>query len=299
MTFDEAIAGSKAPQDVLSDLKLVDIDYISFDGKIHAGQLVVHERVAGELREIFTQLLAWKFPIEKVVPVVQYGWSDEDSMADNNTSAFNYRLIYGTNEPSNHSHGLAVDINPRVNPYVAIDGTVFPPGAVYDSSKPGALAAGDRVVSLFENKGWEWGGKWEKKDWQHFQKEALITYRGIIIEESLEDKSVLKQVKIVLTEVEQVTPRHQSDEKQWTMHTVEIPGNKVKAVAELLSKSMKTRWYADYKNDTYHYIIFQNKVFCIDRTSKKQYDEAKQYGISVGIPEHQVDFYPDVKEWER
>jgi hypothetical protein len=33
--------------------------------------------------------------------------------------------------------------------------------------------------------------------------------------------------------------------------------------------------------------------------NKEQYDEAKKYGISLGLPEYQVDFAPDIKEWER
>ena len=32
---------------------------------------------------------------------------------------------------------------------------------------------------------------------------------------------------------------------------------------------------------------------------QEKYDEAKKYGISIGIPEYQVDFHPEVKEWER
>ena len=77
-------------------------------------------------------------------------------MADNNSSAFNYRLVYGTNHVSNHSFGLAIDINPRQNPYIAIDGKIFPEGAEYNIKMPGTLVAGDKVVSLFESKGWEW-----------------------------------------------------------------------------------------------------------------------------------------------
>lgn len=39
-------------------------------------------------------------------------------MSDNNTSAFNYRTIAGTDRLSKHGQGLAVDINPRYNPCV-------------------------------------------------------------------------------------------------------------------------------------------------------------------------------------
>ena len=58
-------------------------------------------------------------------------------------------------------------------------------------------------------------------------------------------------------------------------------------------------WYADFKNEATHFIIFRNKVFKIDRASVEQYNEAKEYGISLGIPAYQVDFHPEVKQWER
>lgn len=132
----------------------------------------------------------------------------------------------------------------------------------------------------------------------------MKNYRGVIIGESLANKDVLKNVKILSTKVEKVTEEHQTPWlSQWTLHTVEIPENEAQAVAEKISKSLDyshdSSWYADYKNDTHHYIIFQNKIFYIDRKSKEQYDEAKRYGISLGIPEYQVDFHPEVTEWER
>ena len=129
-----------------------------------------------------------------------------------------------------------------------------------------------------------------------------MDYKGVIIEESLENKDILKDVKILETKVEEVTEEHKTPWiKQWTLHTVEIPENQVKNVAEKISKALDSEhdWYADFKNDTHHYIIFRNKIFFVDKQSKEQYDEAKKYGISLGIPEYQVDFHPEVKEWER
>lgn len=129
-----------------------------------------------------------------------------------------------------------------------------------------------------------------------------MDYRGVIIEESLENKDILKDVKILETKVEEVTEEHKTPWiKQWTLHTVEIPENQAKDVAEKISKALDYEhdWYADFKNDTHHYIIFRNKIFFVDKQSKQQYDEAKKYGISLGIPEYQVDFHPEVKEWER
>lgn len=126
-------------------------------------------------------------------------------------------------------------------------------------------------------------------------------YRGVIIEESLDKKDVLNEVKILETKLSNVTDKHQTPWlKQWTMHTVIVPEAKAQEIAEKLSKSLEKEhnWYADYRNKTHHYIIFRDKVFFVDRTSIDEYNEAKEYGLSLGIPYHQVDFHPDVKDWE-
>jgi peptidoglycan LD-endopeptidase CwlK len=130
---------------------------------------VVHLELAEDVRAIFNELYARTFPIQKMVAIVAYGWDDDRSMADNNTSAFNYRLIFGTDRLSNHSFGREVDINPMQNPYVRRDREVVPPGSSYDLAKPGTIT-GD-VVALFKSYGWAWGGDWkETKDFQHFEK---------------------------------------------------------------------------------------------------------------------------------
>ncbi len=132
----------------------------------------------------------------------------------------------------------------------------------------------------------------------------MDNYKGDIIEESLENKSVIKKVKILSTRVEKVVEKHRTPWlKQWTLHLVEVPESQAAEVAGEISKSIDTKhkssWYADFKNDTHHYIIFPNKVFFIDRQSKKQYNEASKYGISLGIPDYQVDFSTNVKKWKR
>jgi hypothetical protein len=127
----------------------------------------------------------------------------------------------------------------------------------------------------------------------------MKNYRGVIIEESLENKEILKKVQILETKVENVTEKHKTSWlKQWTLHIVIIPEEKAKNVANEISKSLdkKHNWYADYRNKTHHYIIFRNKVFYVNRNNIEEYNKAKEYGISLGIPEYQVDFHPDIKD---
>jgi hypothetical protein len=129
-----------------------------------------------------------------------------------------------------------------------------------------------------------------------------MRYTGVIIEESLEDKSILALVNIVKTIVEEVTEKHKTPWIfKWTLHTVEIPEERMDEVAQKLSTSLDTKhpWFADFKNDQYSYIIFLHKVFKMDKTFPEQFADVKKYGISLGIPSYQLDFVPKEKIWER
>lgn len=130
-----------------------------------------------------------------------------------------------------------------------------------------------------------------------------MDYEGVIIEESLENKDVLEEIEIVSTKIEPVIDKHKTSWiKQWTLHTVRIAQEKAAEIAEKISTALdrKHSWYADFKTDNDHYIIFSDKVFHItDRTNKEQYDEAAKYGRTLGIPGYQLDFSPHIKQWQR
>jgi peptidoglycan L-alanyl-D-glutamate endopeptidase CwlK len=171
MGFAEAVAGTAAPRETLESLSLIDLRYLGFDGRPHRGQIVVHRELAVEVGEIFALMEQWRFPIAGVVPIVRYGWSDEASMAADNSSAFNYRTIAGTDRLSRHALGRAVDINPRENPAVYPDGRIAPAGAVYRPGSPGTFTDGHPAVCAFIERGWRWGGHFDDmRDYHHFEK---------------------------------------------------------------------------------------------------------------------------------
>lgn len=176
LTFKKSIMGIQAPQNIIDDLTIINVEYIGFDQQGHKGQLIVHKNLANEIVDIFKKLKDIDFPIEKVIPIVKYDWDDNKSMSDNNSSAFNYRKVLNKDELSNHSFGRAIDLNPFQNPYIGKDGKVVPQGANYDPTVKGTIVDGDKVVDIFLKYGWEWGGHWGKTrgylDYQHFQKEA-------------------------------------------------------------------------------------------------------------------------------
>ena len=162
-----------------ADLRYVHIIHYDFDGNLAEGELICHNFIAEDLLEIFYDLYVSEYQIEKVTLIENYNGDDTASMADNNTSCFNYRVVDGTKSLSKHALGLAVDINPLYNPYIRYDKkggqTVSPvEGEAYADrtvSFPYKIDPDDLCYRLFAEHGFTWGGNWNSsKDYQHFQK---------------------------------------------------------------------------------------------------------------------------------
>jgi len=131
----------------------------------------------------------------------------------------------------------------------------------------------------------------------------MVNFIGVIIEESLEDASILKKMKIIKQEIEKVTPEHSTPHlKIWTLDTIEIDEPKMGTFAKQISgllDSTHCHWYADFKNKDWHYVIFKNKFFKVDRSKPEQYKQVVKYGLSLGIPDYQLVFSSDIDDWKR
>lgn len=158
------------PSAIRARQRLITLDYWSFDGAVHRGQMVLDRRIAFDVEAVFEGLLQERFPLAKVVPIAVYDFDDMRSMQDNNSSGFNYRKMDDRDELSLHAFGQAIDINPLLNPYIRGE-HVLPTGARYDPCVPGTLTGDSLPVRLFKARGFIWGGDWvECKDYQHFEK---------------------------------------------------------------------------------------------------------------------------------
>ena len=154
-----------------SQLRLLTLPYRDFAGATRTGKLVVNARVADSVVDVFRSLYAERFPIRSMRLVDEYGGDDDRSMSADNTSAFNCRNAVGGSGWSQHAYGLAIDVNPRENPYV-YGGEVLPPeGAAYldrSDHRRGMAYPGSDVNRAFAREGWSWGGRWKSPDYQHF-----------------------------------------------------------------------------------------------------------------------------------
>jgi len=157
----------------LSGLAMITMTYRGFDHKVHKGRMVVNAAATGKLIAVFHKLFEMRYPIRRMVPVDAYHGSDYASIEADNTSSFNCRNATGSASWSEHAYGLAVDLNPCENPYVAADGSeAHPRCRKFVDRKlqgPGIVHAGDPVVLAFASVGWGWGGTWQgARDYQHF-----------------------------------------------------------------------------------------------------------------------------------
>ena len=174
-TFEEAIAGSDAPQKIINELVLLDVRYYSTDNKIHKGQILTNRKIAADIVELFEFMISNHFPVYQAIPIVHFDWDDNKSMAANNSSSFCYRNVANTDRKSKHSTGMAIDINPYFNPirYKSPQQSKpnTPEGSVLDTTVAGTLYAVHPVVKEFKRRGFRWGHHFRKYfDDHHFDK---------------------------------------------------------------------------------------------------------------------------------
>lgn len=162
----------------LSELRYLRIVHYDATGQVTMGEMICNRAISDDMLYIFKALFAAKYPIESVRLIDDFGADDNLSMINNNSSSFNFRFISGTTKLSNHSRGLAVDINPLYNPYVKqsgdklyVDPTEATPYVDRTKDFPYKIDTSDLCYQLFTERGFEWGGNWHSlKDYQHFEK---------------------------------------------------------------------------------------------------------------------------------
>ncbi len=160
------------------DLRYLFVPHFDGHGSVRIGEMICNRAIAGDLLEIFRELFDKRYPIERMRLIDDYDGDDERSMADNNTSCFNFRRVGGSRTLSLHARGMAVDINPLYNPMVdqrkgryKVSPAEAKPYTDRSASFPYRITSGDACCRAFRARGFSWGGFWRtKKDYQHFQR---------------------------------------------------------------------------------------------------------------------------------
>ena len=154
------------------ELTYLTLSFWGFDGLPHTGEMIVNSTVADDVVSVFAALFDSGYPIEEMRLVTDEDLTAPPTGDGNNTGSFVCRPVTGGTKFSQHAYGLAIDINPFLNPYQRGD-LVLPELAAFylerAAEQPGVITEGDVVVTAFEAIGWSWGGRWSSlKDYQHF-----------------------------------------------------------------------------------------------------------------------------------
>jgi len=163
----------------LTDLRLLTVTHRGFQGRSRTGQVVVNKSAARPLARVFRQLYRLHFPIRHLRFAEAYGPRGSRPSDGDVSGSFECRQAVpspctggkGTGSWSMHAYGLAVDLNPRENPYVGCGQSRDPAARRYRNRsrhRPGMVTP--RVVEAFRSIGWGWGGSWagNTKDYMHF-----------------------------------------------------------------------------------------------------------------------------------
>lgn len=182
------IKGKSYPENArvsLDELRYIKVLHYNYEHEVQVGELIVNKAIAKDCVSIFEELFEVEYEVESMRLIDDY-WtgdavdSDTNSIAHNNTSAFNYRVVPGSDHLSNHAMGRAIDLNPLQNPYVKYksDGSFahyYKDMELYldrESGKPHMITHQDDAYKIFHKYGFYWGGDWSSmKDYQHFEKE--------------------------------------------------------------------------------------------------------------------------------
>ena len=172
----------------LARLRKLEVPYWSFNDETQWGQLIVMDACAPYVVKIFEELHRMRFPIYSMKTIDEFDGSDEASMEANNSSAFNYRRIPGTDRISIHSYGLAIDVNTVQNPYFGHSYEsddkactiveIWPKqGVEYVNRSLQRKGMVEPIVEVFYQAGFrDWGGTWKAFDYHHFQLPRPLAY---------------------------------------------------------------------------------------------------------------------------
>ena len=157
----------------LDDLRAIRITYYGFDGRTHQGTLILHKRFATEAAQIFDELYKVRFPINKVDMWEKYG-PDVYAEQDVTVGFYCEKADDAPTEWSSHAYGIAIDLNPRENPFRDAKKGWWPKTsaalAPRDGGK-GKISPQSKAFRIFTRHGWAWGGFFAgEPDLMHFTK---------------------------------------------------------------------------------------------------------------------------------
>lgn len=109
-------------------------------------------------------------------------------------------------------------------------------------------------------------------------------YHGILVNKSFKDEKFSEQFKVF----------GQKIDGNWIIFGIEVESSDLHSVIKQIQSEFKDdqNWYAHLYNNEDLIIVFKEKVFTVTSHSST-WTPIIEYGKSKGIPEEQLDFWPN------
>lgn len=111
-------------------------------------------------------------------------------------------------------------------------------------------------------------------------------YKGTIIEESLIDNRIINELDVVKVKISQ----EENAAERWHLYMVSITKDEINKISRNLKSE---KWYAHFWKEKDVVVVFKNKIFNFNFDKKESWKPAIEYGLSLGIPQEQLDFPVD------
>lgn len=120
-----------------------------------------------------------------------------------------------------------------------------------------------------------------------------MNYHGIIVDNSLEDTSLIAAIKTISMK------RLMQNHTPWYLRLVTVTEQQLDQFLKLISEVIKPGWYTHFYNDQYLIVVFRDQVFRFPINDKRSWRQAMIYGKHVGIKPEQLDFWPHTPHHEQ
>ena len=121
-----------------------------------------------------------------------------------------------------------------------------------------------------------------------------MVWKGVIIEESLEDATLLDMV--VEVGYSESLLEGEDEKGEMHFHEFELQDDKKDKFVYAAKNLVKQGWYLHICKEKTMIVIFNNKVFEFGEDETDKLEEARNYGLSIGIIRDQMPFENLIKD---
>jgi hypothetical protein len=120
-----------------------------------------------------------------------------------------------------------------------------------------------------------------------------MVWKGVVIKESLKDESVLDFVRIIKSR--KTTLENEGERGFLTFLSIELEDGNKNIFVKKASSLIKDGFYIHIVEEDRMAIIYRNRVFEFSSKDMNKLEEARNYGLSIGILREQMSFEDLIK----